>query len=170
MLPPRRARLPRLCLALYDPSDTIVSLGAGDRFSVARSAKGSCYMWGTLQTAVLPHPQRVPIWEPVSQVGCGAKHVLALTGAPLGAGPTRQRGVTCLPLTTAGGRVASWGCGRSGRLGHGDEAQRLEPQFVRALDGDRPIAVVAAGGMHSLAVSRALRGRPFPEAGARRTL
>jgi len=46
------------------------------------------------------------------------------------------------------GAVWSWGWGRWGQLGHGDEAKALAPRRITALT--KPVVQVAAGGAHSL--------------------
>lgn len=48
------------------------------------------------------------------------------------------------------GAVWSWGWGRYGQLGHGDELAQLTPRRIDALR--KPIAQVAAGSAHSLAL------------------
>jgi len=54
---------------------------------------------------------------------------------------------------TADGAAYSWGNGREGLLGHGDEASTGVPRLIEALRGVR-VGAVAAGRMHSLAASR----------------
>lgn len=49
-------------------------------------------------------------------------------------------------------KVFSWGRGRDGRLGHGDYKDRWEPCRVGGL-GPEPVALIAAGAAHSMAVS-----------------
>ena len=51
---------------------------------------------------------------------------------------------------TADGSLWSWGDGRDGKLGHGDEQRQLLPKKVEALAGQRVVAV-SAGSHHSLA-------------------
>ena len=50
------------------------------------------------------------------------------------------------------GVVYSFGDGKSGRLGHGDEEGLMVPQPVAALQGER-VSAIAAGGEHSLVVT-----------------
>ncbi|KAM5292900.1 RCC1 domain-containing protein 1 [Ctenodactylus gundi] len=57
-------------------------------------------------------------------------------------------------LLGAAGQVFSWGKGRHGQLGHGTLEAELEPRPLEVLQG-LPMAVVAAGGWHSLCVSEA---------------
>ena len=53
---------------------------------------------------------------------------------------------------TADGAIWSWGYGRFGKLGHGDEQSQLLPKKVEAFAGQRVVAV-SAGGPHSLATT-----------------
>ena len=53
---------------------------------------------------------------------------------------------------TAAGSVWSWGNGRWGRLGHGDEQDQLLPKKIEAFAGQRVVAV-SAGEEHNLAVT-----------------
>ncbi|KAM8783149.1 RCC1 domain-containing protein 1 isoform 1-T1 [Rhynchonycteris naso] len=55
-------------------------------------------------------------------------------------------------LLDEAGQVYSWGAGRHGQLGHGTLEAELEPRLLEALQG-LPMAVVAAGGWHSVCVS-----------------
>ena len=78
-------------------------------------------------------PTRLPSTlggERAVSVSVGAAHSLALT---------------------ADGVVWSWGCGLSGRLGHGDEQDQLLPKKVEALAERRVVAISAAN--HSLALT-----------------
>lgn len=58
---------------------------------------------------------------------------------------------------TSTGEVFTWGHGRGGKLGHGDEAPRAEPCLVtalcRSLQSKKHIRHVAAGENHTLALS-----------------
>ena len=49
-------------------------------------------------------------------------------------------------------RVFSMGFGRYGRLGHGDEVDKLKPQMIKELSG-KQIVDVQCGMYHSAAVS-----------------
>ena len=53
---------------------------------------------------------------------------------------------------TADGAVWSWGGGASGKLGHGDEQERLLPNKIEAF-ADQRVVAVSAGGEHSLALT-----------------
>ena len=55
-------------------------------------------------------------------------------------------------VLTDEGAVLSFGAGRYGLLGHGDEKNQLEPKMIEALRGLRVVAI-AAGGMHSMVLT-----------------
>jgi alpha-tubulin suppressor-like RCC1 family protein len=112
------------------------------RASVALGG-GDLYMWGCGLDGRLgvgsEHDQLSPQFvfalkgQPVTGVSAGGFHTLALTGA---------------------GHVYSWGYGGTGRLGHGDRANRALPEWVESLRHTN-VTQVAAGGAHSLALTAA---------------
>jgi hypothetical protein len=53
----------------------------------------------------------------------------------------------------ADGRLWTWGRGKHGALGHGDNDNRIEPTLVEGLLGT-PVVAVAAGGTHTVALSQ----------------
>ena len=67
----------------------------------------------------------------IAQLACGAGHVL---------------------LVTQSGRVLSWGWGKHGVLGHGDDSERRVPTPITGLRHHR-VRSVAAGWMHSFALT-----------------
>ena len=77
-------------------------------------------------------PRNVYTEETIISVAANKYHSLGLTGQ---------------------GLVYSWGHGRGGRLGHGDEATQPEPQMIASLRLQHQIREVAAGQNHSLALS-----------------
>ncbi|CAM9300141.1 unnamed protein product [Scytosiphon promiscuus] len=77
-------------------------------------------------------------------------HVIRrLAGIPLRSVTAGAAHTLCLTLD---GKVFSWGRGQDGRLGHGDYKDRWEPCRVEGLGPD-PVALMAAGVAHSIAVS-----------------
>ena len=58
---------------------------------------------------------------------------------------------------TLGGEVLTWGHGRSGRLGHGDENPRPEPCSVvslfRSLEHKKMVVMAAAGENHTMVLT-----------------
>ena len=84
--------------------------------------------------------------DKVRSVACGSEYVLAANGTIL------FRKISCLILLlTDEGQLFSWGWNEHGNLGLGDTKDRNTPSLVEAL-GDVQVALVAAGGAHSLAV------------------
>jgi len=96
---------------LYPESDAIQWAWAEvrqEKFSIDRVCTGLLTTWGTGKAGQLglgkhltfsPYPRVVPTLkcQPIKQVSAGENHVL------------------CVDLN---GRLYSWGCGKSGRLGH----------------------------------------------------
>lgn len=78
-----------------------------------------------------PRLVELPISSPIVQIAAGKFHTLALN---------------------AEGHVFAWGFGKGGRLGTGSEMDYVEPTRLRAFD-DIPLARIAAGENHSLALS-----------------
>jgi alpha-tubulin suppressor-like RCC1 family protein len=83
---------------------------------------------------------RVGEYLKIKQLSCGSRHALALSES---------------------GDVFSWGCGDSGRLGHGDNESHARPTRIEAfaLSSDQAILQVACGDSHSLA--RSTDGRVY---------
>ena len=51
------------------------------------------------------------------------------------------------------GLVASWGCGASGSLGHGDYLSYTEPKLISP-DNLRDVEYIECGGYHSAAICK----------------
>ena len=118
-----------------------MSVSAGKCHNLALTAGGSVWSWGYGGFGALGHgdqqhqllPKKVEAFagQRVVAVSAGTSHSIALT---------------------ADGSVWSWGGGRGGRLGHGDQQDQLLPKKIEAFAGRRVVAV-SAGGHHSIAVS-----------------
>ncbi|CAI5493569.1 unnamed protein product [Closterium sp. Naga37s-1] len=116
--------LPTLVNALRQESCSQVA--CGESVTVAVTAEGQVYTWGSAEYGQLGNPQadgKLParvagplLQKQVEQVACGAHHVAALT-------------------TTA--HLFTWGRGANGRLGHGDVKDRDVPTAVTALKDRR---------------------------------
>ena len=128
--------------------ESIAHVAAGHWHSLAVSKKGTVYSWGAnkhqqlgVPASALPSASgtAVPIavtalhGAGVRQVACGALHSMAVTDD---------------------GEVYTWGYGKDGRLGHGDEDDLGLPRRVEALRGEK-IKSVFAGHDVSAAVSMA---------------
>eukprot|EP00298_Acanthocystis_sp_HF-20_P012413 c19874_g1_i1.p1 GENE.c19874_g1_i1~~c19874_g1_i1.p1 ORF type:complete len:923 (+),score=410.30 c19874_g1_i1:48-2816(+) len=100
------------------------------------------YAFGDGEFGKLGHgsedPQRTPKMIPglhdqdIIQIECGHRHTVALSSE---------------------GSVFTWGHGGSGQLGHGDTSFQSAPRLVEALK-KVPIALIAAGGSHTCALSK----------------
>ena len=129
--------------------ESIVNAGAGHWHSLAVSKKGNVYAWGSnkhMQLGVpataleggakgAAKPQMLAALRDagVKQVACGALHSMAVT---------------------RDGELYTWGYGKHGRLGHGDEEDQMLPKRVEALRGEK-INAAFAGFDVSAAVSMA---------------
>lgn len=81
------------------------------------------------EKAYFPVPTQLKTLEPISMISCGADHTMAI-------GPSG---------------LWAWGNGAGGKLGMGDNADRLEPCLVPRMKG-KAVLQVAAGAWHSLAI------------------
>ena len=86
---------------------------------------------GDTQDQLLPKAVEAFAGQRVVAVSAGERHSLALAAA---------------------GALWSWGRGRDGVLGHGDQQDQLLPKKVEAFAGRRVVAV-SAGVWHSLAIT-----------------
>lgn len=126
--------------------ESIINVAAGHWHTLAVSKKGNVYAWGSNKKLQLGVPTAAlgdgktaarPLMlaalrdAGVMQVACGALHSMALT---------RE------------GEVYTWGYGKHGRLGHGDEDDQMLPKRVESLRGEK-IRAVYAGYDVSSAVS-----------------
>ena len=68
------------------------------------------------------------------------------------------------PVLSAEGALFSFGFGAYGQLGHGDTANQLRPKRVAALAKEKVVSM-AAGGLHSLALTAKARGDQLPDGG-----
>jgi len=130
-------RLPSTSLG----SERAVSVSAASRHSLALTADGSVWSWGSGGFGQLGHGdgqnQQLP------------KKVEAFAGycvVAVSTGGFRSFAIT------ADGSLWSWGRGEDGELGHGDQQTQLLPKKIEAFAGQRVLAV-SAGLDHSLAVT-----------------
>jgi alpha-tubulin suppressor-like RCC1 family protein len=120
----------------------VVQVACGEAHSAAITKEGRLYVWGSSNDGQVgirgargsySSPMKIDavVGVRVMEVACGARHTMALTD---------------------GGQVLSWGRGGHGRLGHGGAACEDAPRHVEGLRGV-DVVHIAAGGMHSAAVS-----------------
>jgi len=133
--------IPRRVVALERVRITAVAMGHNDL--LALSDAGAVYACGGNDHGQLGLGHTDDVWTPVRIDALGAARVVCIaTGS-----------AHSLALTAAG-RVYSWGYGFHGELGHGDQPDQHTPKLIEGLVHTR-IAGVAAGGLHSLALSTA---------------
>ena len=118
-----------------------VSVSAGGLHSLTLTADGSVWSWGNGSYGRLGHGDEQRQWQPKKVEALAGQRVVAVSAG----------GDHSLALT-ADGAVWSWGWGRSGQLGHGNQQNQLQPKKVEALAGQR-VVTVSAGQYHSLAIT-----------------
>jgi hypothetical protein len=150
---------------------TLVDLGAQVRVSCVACGpwhttivcqRGDLYTWGQGAFGALGHGDLKPRGRPKRveslagyksvTVSAGAWHTAAIVAAPRDRWPSESGGhppgtpSTPTTATPAGGHfwLFTWGDGSHGKLGHGDEEKRLEPEQVLALGSDSIVRVACA--------------------------
>jgi len=119
----------------------VLAVSAGSTHSLALTADGAVWSWGSGAYGQLGHGDQQDQWQPKKVEAFAGRRVVAVSA-----------GVYHSLAITADGALWSWGCGTSGRLGHGDEQRQLLPKKVEAFAGQRVVAVLA-GDHHSLALT-----------------
>ncbi|KAG6657278.1 ultraviolet-B receptor UVR8-like [Carya illinoinensis] len=119
----------------------IKQIACGDSHCLAVTMEGEVQSWGRNQNGQLGLgttedslvPQKIQAFQEVSikMVAAGAEHTAAVT---------------------EDGELYGWGWGRYGNLGLGDRSDRLVPEKVSAIDGEKMI-MVACGWRHTISVS-----------------
>lgn len=121
-------------LASLPPSRSVSNV-AGALYVSGSSSTGQLGMDSVSKTKT--GPERVNLPEPVSHVALGAHHALAVGSS---------------------GALYGWGGGECGQNGHGFKTQVDKPKLIKGL-ADVRFASVAAGKLHSLALSRCVLQR-----------
>jgi len=103
--------------------DKIAYISCGADGSVAISEDGrTMYVWGRGYTsAASPEPVAIRLFDPVTKTPFVSKVISAVCG-------TEHALALCQD-----GTVWSWGKGRNGRLGHGNEADCSTPTIIKSL-------------------------------------
>ncbi|KAL1814080.1 hypothetical protein ACET3Z_024145 [Daucus carota] len=119
----------------------IKQIACGDSHCLAVSMEGEVQSWGRNQNGQLGLgtiedslvPQKVQAFQgiAVKMVAAGAEHTVAIT---------------------EDGELYGWGWGRYGNLGLGDRNDRLVPEKVTTVDGDKMV-LVACGWRHTISVT-----------------
>ncbi|KAI8473148.1 MAG: regulator of chromosome condensation 1/beta-lactamase-inhibitor protein II [Monoraphidium minutum] len=129
--PSRDVLTPRPCM----PQLRVRQVACGGMNSLVLTEGGDVWTWGEpwgdFSLEVSREPRKVEGAHDVAAIACGAFHSMALNGA---------------------GEVFSWGTNDYGQLGNGSTCYSTVPEKVVDLDGI-PVADVAAGGWHSLALT-----------------
>ena len=110
----------------------VVAVSAGQVHSLAITAGGALWSWGSGGQGQLGHGGRQQQLLPKKVEALDGKRIVAIS-----AGSFHNVAIT------ADGAVLSWGSGMRGRLGHGDDERKLLPKKVEALAGQRVVAVSA---------------------------
>jgi hypothetical protein len=115
------------------------------RITQSWPASGSLFSWGRNINGRLGHGHSQPVSVPekvkalqgafITKIACGWSHSLCYSGAPPFSPTTLKRcrlltGVGCCSLCCTdrdGGRLWTWGVGKDGRLGQGDNSDRYGP-------------------------------------------
>ena len=156
---------PILVERLLHADSTITRIAAGDWHGLAVAESGQIWAWGSNRSlqcglpnaqtgtssrmaTTIPLPLPISPLPPMKDVSAGRSHTLA--------------------LTKTGGRVYSWGHSTHGQCGTGVATRSkasngssvgLLPSLVEALPASLEIQQIAAGGHHSMALTKA--GRVF---------
>lgn len=132
----------RPCLVDALKGVVLTQIACGSRHTIALSDAYEVYTWGDQENGVAGHgeteghqylPRKVAALagkETIQVAACGF-HTSALTSS---------------------GRVYTWGEGKFGRLGHGDERNKSVPTMIEALSHVK-VTQVACGGFHSAATT-----------------
>ncbi|XP_028771495.1 ultraviolet-B receptor UVR8-like [Neltuma alba] len=119
----------------------IKQIACGDSHCLAVTMEGEVQSWGRNQNGQLGLgtaedslvPQKIQTFQgvPIKMVAAGAEHSVAVTEH---------------------GELFGWGWGRYGNLGLGDRFDRLLPEKVSSVHGDKMV-IVACGWRHTISVS-----------------
>ena len=138
--PPMDRHYPEVVPELRHKGESVVTAVAGSSHTLAVSAAGHVYSWGSGAFGKLGHgnvedvriPRQIEFKRKrIARVACGPDHSAAISEQ---------------------GEVLTWGAGSYGNLGHGDNTDIPMPKLVEALLGKMCISV-ACGSKHTLALT-----------------
>jgi membrane protein implicated in regulation of membrane protease activity len=135
----QRQLLPKKIEALA--GQRVVAVSAGGGHSLALTADGAVWSWGSGACCQLGHGDQQDQWQPKKIEALAGQRFVAVSAAIF-------HGLAL----TADGAVWSWGLGDFGPLGHGDEQSQLLPKKIEALAGRR-VVTLSAHEDHSLALT-----------------
>lgn len=131
--------------------ESVSGAAAGHWHSLAVSKKGNVYSWGSNKQHQLGIPAGALEQGPTSKGTARPAMVAALRDAGV-------KQVACGSLhsmaLTRDGEIYTWGFGKNGRLGHGDEEDQVLPKRLDSLRGEK-IKAICAGYDVSSAISMA---------------
>ena len=123
--------------------------------------KGQLYTWGDGSFGKLghgdtrgrPEPQLVHefVQKKVSYIACGWSNTAAITGLFALISANLESNLVIVSSKEAKGGLYTWGMGKYGRLGLGDEMDQYKPKLVYSLLGQK-VKQVALGERHTAAV------------------
>jgi len=119
----------------------VVTVSAGARHSLATTADGAAWSWGSGGFGQLGHGDQQSQPLPKKVEAFAGRRVVAVS-----AGYSHNLAIT------ADGAMWSWGSGGVGQLGHGDMQGQPLPKKIETFAGRRVVAV-SAGDRHSIAIT-----------------
>ena len=124
----------------------VAYIAAGVKHSAALTRSGEVFTWGENVDGVLGHGSSVMYTGQSGEAVRSPTFVRAFTGV-------KVKRISCgfrhMMALTAQGKVYTWGCGKLGRLGHGDEADQINPKEVEDL-GKLQVTAICCGAAHSV--------------------
>lgn len=123
--------------------ETVVAIAAGDGFSMALSADGEVFTWGSGNQGRLGNGSTADSYLPVRVVGLTGKRIVKIAAG-------NQHGLAL----DADGNVYAWGNNWGGQVGDGTMVERQIPTLINkgALAGKRVIHI-AAGVNHNVVIT-----------------
>ena len=119
----------------------VVAVSAGAQHSLALTANGAVWSWGSEIFGKLGHGDTQQHWQQKKIKALAGQRVVAVSA-----------GFFHSIALAADGGLWSWGDGRFGKLGHSDEQSQSLPKKIEAFAGQRVVAV-SAGENHTLALT-----------------